>query len=85
MAKSVNIRKTKQIKICIRFLFFIIIIVGYSSSLFLEMTVLINYADMLRQTNMRVCSLVCGPQVTYLSFLRKILKRLYVFNFQLFL
>ena len=33
MAKSVKIRKTKQIKICIHF--FIIIIVGYSSSLFL--------------------------------------------------
>ena len=41
MAKSVKIQETKQIKICVCFLLFISI-VGYSSSLFLEMTMLIT-------------------------------------------
>ena len=37
------------------------------------------------QTKLRVCSIVWGPQVTCLSCLWKILKRLYVFYFHLFL
>ena len=80
MAKSVKIRETKQSKICIGFLLFISI-VGYSSSLFLEMTILISSADMLTPTKIGVCILVQGPQVTCLSFLWKIMKRLYVFNY----